>query len=69
MWDALGDIARSEGVSINELITTISRKDLASSLTSAIRVFLVAYYRANSMRGAGEPADPSRTSDGDRGPH
>lgn len=64
MWNALYDICRRERVSIHALCTEINeRKALNSSLTAAIRVFLMAYYQAaatedghsRANHGAGQP--------------
>jgi predicted DNA-binding ribbon-helix-helix protein len=47
MWDALYDICARERVTIHTLCTRISeRKDANTSLTAAIRVFALAYFRA-----------------------
>ena len=47
MWNDLRDICRREDKSIHEICTLIAdRKHESRSLTSAIRVFLIAYYRA-----------------------
>jgi len=47
MWDALYDICRRERVSIHALCSRINdRKDANTSLTAAIRVFALAYFRA-----------------------
>jgi predicted DNA-binding ribbon-helix-helix protein len=49
MWDALYDICARERVTIHTLCTRISeRKDANTSLTAAIRVFALAYFRAAS---------------------
>lgn len=45
MWDALHDIARCMGVPIHEVVTQIDRHRTASSLTAAIRVYIVEFYR------------------------
>lgn len=49
MWDALEDISKREGVSINEICTQIHERineyEEEVSLTSAIRVFIASYYR------------------------
>lgn len=46
MWDALADVAAREGHNIHDICTSIvERKPPAASLTAAIRVFLVNYYR------------------------
>jgi predicted DNA-binding ribbon-helix-helix protein len=47
MWTDLREICRREGKSIHEVCSLIGeRKTKQRSLTSAIRVFLIAYYRA-----------------------
>ena len=45
MWEALIEIARMRNQSVHELVTEIDRDRTASSLTAAIRVFIVDYYR------------------------
>ena len=46
MWAALKDVARREGCSVNDLAGRIHRrKKPAQNFTSAIRVFLLLYYR------------------------
>jgi len=46
MWDSLHDICARERLTIHALCTMISeRKDEHTSLTAAIRVFALAYYR------------------------
>ncbi len=46
MWDALEEICRREDVSLHELCSMINERRRASSLTAAIRVFLLNYFRA-----------------------
>lgn len=47
MWSALREIAKREKCTIHDLCTLISvRKSPATSLTAAIRVFLMLYFRA-----------------------
>ena len=47
MWNDLRDICRREDKSVHDICTLIAdRKHESRSLTSAIRVFLIAYYRA-----------------------
>lgn len=46
MWEALVDIARRQRIATNTLVTSIDRERTASSLTAAIRVFIVDYYRS-----------------------
>lgn len=46
MWDALKDISRREGCTIHDVCTLVHlRKPPGTSLTAAIRVFLMLYYR------------------------
>ena len=45
MWDALEEVAADSGLSIHELCTTIQTRRQESSLTAAVRVFLLRYYR------------------------
>ena len=63
MWDALQDVARRLHVTLHDLVTEIDRERSASSLTAAIRVYLVDHYRAAAF-GAGRPPAviPSRVS-------
>lgn len=57
MWDALREITRLRGVSLNDLITEIDRTRVASSLTAAIRVYIVGFYRsAAAAAGREQPA-------------
>ena len=46
MWEALHDIRRREGKSLNELVTEIDAQRTESSLTAAIRVYLLRYFSA-----------------------
>jgi len=64
MWDALYDICSRERITIHTLCTRISeRKEANTSLTAAIRVFALAYFRAASteeghMRASHGQGDP-----------
>jgi predicted DNA-binding ribbon-helix-helix protein len=46
MWEALNRICQRERKSMNELVTLIARNRDQSTLTAAIRVFLLTYYQA-----------------------
>ena len=49
MWNSLYDIAKRENCSIHDICTLIYlRKNPKTSLTAAIRVFLMLYFRAAS---------------------
>jgi predicted DNA-binding ribbon-helix-helix protein len=46
MWEGLHDIAQHHKITINDLVTQINeRRDPSGSLTSAIRVRVVEFYR------------------------
>jgi predicted DNA-binding ribbon-helix-helix protein len=59
MWDALHDIARRLRVTTHDLVTDIDRVRTASSLTAAIRVYIVDFYRAAAL-----PAGPAEVAEG-----
>ncbi len=71
MWDALQDITRRRRVTVHDLVTEIDRDRTASSLTAAIRVYIVDFYRNAAIGDGRSPA--TRTSrplePSDRGPH
>src|SRR5215467_4398 len=46
MWQALREISAREGKTMHALVTEIDRGRRQSSLTAAIRVFLLDYFRA-----------------------
>lgn len=46
MWDALAEICRREDLTVHDLCGLIDERRRASSLTAAIRVFIVNYFRA-----------------------
>ncbi|WP_247889812.1 ribbon-helix-helix domain-containing protein [Azospirillum brasilense] len=74
MWDALEDIARREGLTVNTLCTQIKDRleeqlrrhgpgadNAEVTLTSAVRVFIAAYFRRcvlDQKRGQTEPSRP-----------
>lgn len=45
-WDAMVDICQCEGLTIHELCTLIDNRREGASRTSAVRAFIVSYYRA-----------------------
>lgn len=45
-WDALHEIARREAVSVHDVCTIVSQRRTRSSLTAALRVFVLGYFRA-----------------------
>ena len=46
VWDALMEICRREGHTSHDICTLLSKWRGQSSLTSALRVFILGYYRA-----------------------
>jgi len=61
MWEALRDIARAEQVGINDLVTAIDGRRNGLSLTAAIRVHIVDFYRSATRRRA-EPEEVAALS-------
>lgn len=49
MWDALRDIALRQQFTVHDLVTEIDRERTASSLTAAIRIYIVDFYRAAAV--------------------
>lgn len=45
-WDALGEVCNREGKSIHEICTLVEERRSVSNRTSAVRAFIIAYYRA-----------------------
>lgn len=45
MWQALEEIARRETMTISQICSAIHHRRTESSLTAAIRVFIMAYFR------------------------
>jgi predicted DNA-binding ribbon-helix-helix protein len=46
MWDAMAEICLREGVTLGQLCQRIDERRRESSLTAAIRVYALSYYRA-----------------------
>ena len=59
MWEALQEIARQQDTNINQLVTEIGRRRNSSSLTAAIRVYIVDFYRSAAAQ-AGQAANLQR---------
>src|ERR1043166_618006 len=70
MWDALRDIASREGRSVNEIIGDIHHERTASTLTAAIRTYVVQFYRDGLRREevAGDRKNESADRVGKGGP-
>ena len=60
MWEALQDIARRQKVTVHDLVTDIDLRRRESSLTAAIRVYIVNFYRAAAVVSGQMPARSSR---------
>lgn len=45
VWDGLTDVCRREGLGIDALCTAVDRHRARSTMSSALRVFLLLYYR------------------------
>jgi predicted DNA-binding ribbon-helix-helix protein len=60
MWEALQDIAARQERTVHDLVTGIDRERSASSLTAAIRVYIVGFYRTAAGREAARPATQPR---------
>ncbi|MDP1724633.1 MAG: ribbon-helix-helix domain-containing protein [Alphaproteobacteria bacterium] len=50
MWEALQEIAEKENASLNDICSHVHHNRLESSLTSALRVYILTYYRFPKMR-------------------
>ena len=48
MWDSLQEIAMEQEMNVNQLVTQIKRSAGRSGLTSAIRVYIVDFYRSRA---------------------
>jgi len=46
MWSALAQVCDREGKTLNQLATEVARQREESSLTAAIRVYLLRYFSA-----------------------
>jgi len=58
MWDALEDICRREGTTVNALCSQVDGERTQSSLTAAMRVFILGYFRNALVRQ--QQVDPGR---------
>jgi predicted DNA-binding ribbon-helix-helix protein len=45
VWDGLTDVCRREAIGIDTLCTAVDRRRSRSSMSSALRVFLLLYFR------------------------
>ena len=56
MWDALEELCRRESRTVHEICTLVSRHRRDLSLTAALRVFIVSYFRAAATEEGHEKA-------------
>lgn len=54
-WTALRDVAASDGLSIAALVARIDQQRQDTNLSSAVRVYLLGYYRDRDERLAAVP--------------
>src|SRR5438094_809071 len=57
MWEALQEIVRQQETNINQLVTEIDQRRNSSSLTAAIRVYIVDFYRSAASAQGERAAD------------
>lgn len=57
MWDALHQVCARERKSLNAVVTEIAQAQVESSLTAAIRVYLMSYFRAAATQPERAPAE------------
>jgi predicted DNA-binding ribbon-helix-helix protein len=55
-WKALKEIAVGRGVTLSDLVAAIDQERQHGNLSSAIRLFVLDYYRARSSDAHSEPA-------------
>ena len=48
MWDALDEILMRQSISLNRLLEQIAEMNLAYSLSSSVRCFILSYFRTSS---------------------
>jgi predicted DNA-binding ribbon-helix-helix protein len=49
-WEAINDIARRERLSVTDLLSSIQRSAKNKNLKSAMRLFILQYYRGTAAR-------------------
>ncbi len=70
IWDALGEICQREGMTLNDLCSLIDERCNGNSRTSAVRAFVVTYYRtANHSGQTSSPSVSLAESDDDESLH
>lgn len=62
MWDALREIGQRETMSAHQLCTLVKERRRESSLTAAVRVFIMSYFRTAAGRNGHEYRIPGLLS-------
>ena len=63
-WNYLKEIAEGRGVSVSIIVAEIQAQDRRTNLSSAIRLFVLDFYRAQSDAGSG--SEPVRNAPSSR---
>jgi predicted DNA-binding ribbon-helix-helix protein len=58
-WSGLKEIAAERGQTLSDLVASIDTKRAGGNLSSAIRLFVLDYYRAAAGRAQGKSAPPN----------
>lgn len=64
LWDALAEICRREGQDINRLVRQIEATGHSGGRTSAVRVFVLGYFRTAANAGGHDAASHGPLNDG-----
>ena len=62
LWDALYEICQREGVGVGELIRQIEARGHSGGRTSAVRVFILQYFRAAATEEGHSAAEHGKPS-------
>jgi hypothetical protein len=60
-WNSLKEIANSQNTSVHHLVSMIDKKRQVGNLSSAVRLFILDYYRPRLMTGHKQPHGPPMT--------
>ncbi len=63
MWDALGEIAEREKRTVHQICSDVDRTRTESTLTGALRVFILTYFREAASATAASSDDVPRPKD------
>jgi predicted DNA-binding ribbon-helix-helix protein len=59
-WEALKAISLARGISLSDQVQQIDQRRKQGNLSSAIRLFVLDYYRSNESAGSGPISDGER---------